>query len=136
MKNKNQLEEIRAAIISLAQQEIVKKTKLGNEIGYFLGVQEENDDFEEVDDVDAVFEAEKFAENNDDHSMLKLIRDLLIKAKFYRIMPREEIDRCMVTSGTVWNFIKDKVAYTSDFCYWDFSKEASQEAVTSSGAIN
>jgi hypothetical protein len=108
--------EIKENIIRLAQAEVAAGSKLGEEIDYYLGVQKENEEYSGKPDYpDAVFEALRFAEGNDDHSMLRAVRKFLIAAGDYRVMPQDEIDRTTVTSGLKWHFKMAGVAYTSDY---------------------
>lgn len=108
--------EIAGNIAKLAITEINSRSKLGEEIGYYLGVQTENEEYSgKPDYVDAVFQTECFAEDNEDRAMLKLARSLLIRAGYYRIMPQSEIDSTVVSLGAKWAFKQDGVAYTLDY---------------------
>ena len=96
---------IRREISRLAASERQARTPLGRELDHYCAVQET------PDLVDAVEQAERYAEDTGDRRMLLRVRRMLIAAGYYRPMSPEEIERTQVTSGSVWAFRLGGVAY-------------------------
>lgn len=72
--------------------------------------------YEPYDAIDAVFDIEDRAHENEDLNLLKFSREALIKIGFYRVMPEAEIEATVVSGGRdPWDFKLEGLAYTSDF---------------------
>ncbi len=116
--------QIAANITRLAKLAIERDDMVGANLEHYLTTQQEGEDWVEgtsqLDYCDAVFQCEQFAEeagSRGESALLRALREFLIEAGFYRIMPQEEIDRTYVSGGKKWNFKLRGVAYTADYPY-------------------